>query len=219
MDKQRAREIIAKRVAKELKDGDVVNLGIGLPTMVANYIPDGIDIILQSENGFIGLGPVSKSGEEDKDLINAGGQPVTIKPGGAFFDSATSFAIIRGGHVDATVLGALQVDEKGNLANWMIPGKMVPGMGGAMDLVVGAKKVIIAMEHTAKGKPKILKECTLPLTAAGQVNLIITEMAVIEVTERGLVLKELGPEATIEDVKANTEADLIIADDLKKMEI
>ncbi|KGG79839.1 acetate CoA-transferase [Caloranaerobacter azorensis H53214] len=219
MDKQRAREIIAKRVAKELKDGDVVNLGIGLPTMVANYIPDGIDIILQSENGFIGLGPAPKSGEEDKDLINAGGQPVTIKPGGAFFDSATSFAIIRGGHVDATVLGALQVDEKGNLANWMIPGKMVPGMGGAMDLVVGAKKVIIAMEHTAKGKPKILKECTLPLTAAGQVNLIITEMAVIEVTERGLVLKELGPEATIEDVKANTEADLIIADDLKKMEI
>ncbi|KPU27401.1 acetate CoA-transferase [Caloranaerobacter sp. TR13] len=219
MDKQRAREIIAKRVAKELKDGDVVNLGIGLPTMVANYIPDGVDIILQSENGFVGLGPAPKPGEEDKDLTNAGGQPVTIRPGGAFFDSATSFAIIRGGHVDATVLGALQVDEKGNLANWMIPGKMVPGMGGAMDLVVGAKKVIIAMEHTAKGKPKILKECTLPLTAAGQVNLIITEMAVIEVTERGLVLKELGPEATIEDVKANTEADLIIADDIRKMDI
>ncbi|SCG81853.1 3-oxoacid CoA-transferase subunit B [Proteiniborus sp. DW1] len=219
MDKNMIREIIAKRVAKELKDGDVVNLGIGLPTLVANYIPEDIDVTFQSENGFVGLGPAPEPGQEDKDLVNAGGQPVTIKPGGAFFDSSMSFAIIRGGHVDATVLGALQVDQKGNLANWMIPGKMVPGMGGAMDLVVGAKKVIVAMEHTAKGNPKILKECTLPLTAAGEVNLIVTEMAVIEVTEKGLVLKELGPEATVEDVIAATEAELIISEDLKVMNI
>lgn len=219
MDKNQVREVIAKRVAQELKDGDVVNLGIGLPTIVANYIPEDIDVVFQSENGFLGLGPAPEAGNEDKDLTNAGGQPVTIKPGGVFFDSAMSFAIIRGGHVDATVLGALQVDEKGNLANWMIPGKMVPGMGGAMDLVVGAKKVIVAMEHTAKGSPKILKECKLPLTAAAQVNLIVTEMAVIEVTDKGLVLKELGPEATIEDVKAATEAELIIAEDIKTMEL
>ncbi len=219
MDKKQVREIIAKRVAKELKDGDVVNLGIGLPTLVANYIPKEIDVTLQSENGFIGLGSAPEAGKEDKDLVNAGGQPVNILPGGAFFDSATSFSIIRGGHIDATVLGALQVDEKGNLANWMIPGKMVPGMGGAMDLVSGAKKVILAMEHTAKGKHKILKKCTLPLTAAGEVDLIITEMGVIEVTDKGLVLIELGPETTIEDVKAATEAELIISEDLKVMEI
>lgn len=219
MDKNMMREVIAKRVAKELKDGDVVNLGIGLPTLVANYIPEDVDVTFQSENGFVGLGPAPEPGQEDKDLVNAGGQPVTIKPGGAFFDSSMSFAIIRGGHVNATVLGALQVDQKGNLANWMIPGKMVPGMGGAMDLVVGAKKVIVAMEHTAKGNPKILKECTLPLTAAGEVNLIVTEMAVIEVTEKGLVLKELGPEATVEDVITATEAELIISEDLKVMDI
>ncbi len=219
MDKNKIKEIIAKRVAKELKDGDVVNLGIGLPTMVANYIPDDIDVIFQSENGFVGLGTAPNEGEENKDLTNAGGQYVTIKPGAAFFDSATSFSIIRGGHVDATILGALQVDEKGNLANWMIPGKMVPGMGGAMDLVVGAKKVIVAMTHTAKGNPKILKECNLPLTAAGQVNLIVTEMAVIKVTDEGLVLMELGPEATIDDVKAATDADLIISDNLRKMDV
>lgn len=219
MDKERIREVIAKRVAKELKDGDVVNLGIGLPTLVANYVSEDVDVIFQSENGFVGLGPAPKEGEEDKDLTNAGGKPVTIKPGGAFFDSATSFAIIRGGHVDATVLGALQVDEKGNLANWMIPGKMVPGMGGAMDLVTGAKKVILAMEHTAKGNPKILKECTLPLTAAHEVNLIVTEMGVIEVTDKGLVLKEINPEFTVEDVKKATEAELIIPEDLKEMEV
>lgn len=217
MDKNQVREVIAKRVAKELKDGDVINLGIGLPTMVANYIPEGMDVTLQSENGFVGIGSAPEAGKEDKNLVNAGGQPVTILPGGAFFDSATSFGIIRGGHVNATVLGALQVDEKGNLANWMIPGKMVPGMGGAMDLVSGAKKVIVAMEHTAKGKPKILKECTLPLTAAGEVDMIITEMGVIEVTDKGLVLTELGPEATVEDVKAATEAELIISSDLKSM--
>ena len=219
MEKGRMREVIVKRVAQELKDGDVVNLGIGMPTMVANYIPADMDVTFQSENGFVGLGPAAKPGEEDKDLVNAGGQPVTIKPGGAFFDSSMSFGIIRGGHVDATILGALQVDQKGNLANWMIPGKMVPGMGGAMDLVTGAKKVIVAMEHTAKGSPKILKECTLPLTAAGEVDLIVTEMAVIEVTKEGLLLVELGPESTVEDVKAATEADLITSENLKTMDV
>lgn len=219
MDKNQIKELIAKRVAKELNDGDVVNLGIGLPTLVANFIPDEIDVTFQSENGFVGLGSSPKEGEEHKDIINAGGQYVTIKKGGATFDSGVSFGIIRGGHVDATVLGALQVDGQGNLANWMIPGKMVPGMGGAMDLVVGAKKVIVAMTHTAKGSPKILKECKLPLTAAGQVNLIITEMGVMKVTDKGLVLKELGPDVTVEDVKAATEAELIISDDLKTMEV
>ncbi|MEW9123825.1 MAG: 3-oxoacid CoA-transferase subunit B [Thermotaleaceae bacterium] len=219
MDKDQIKDYIAKRVARELQDGDVVNLGIGLPTLVANYIPEGVDITLQSENGFVGLGPAPEPGKEEKYIVNAGGQPVTIHDGGAFFDSSMSFAIIRGGHVDATILGALQVDEKGNLANWKIPGKMVPGMGGAMDLVVGAKKVIVAMEHTAKGSPKILKECTLPLTAAAQVNLIITEMGVIEVTEKGLVLKERNPEFTVEEIQKATEAILIISEDLKEMEI
>ncbi|WP_156897886.1 3-oxoacid CoA-transferase subunit B [Caloramator sp. ALD01] len=219
IDKERVREVIAKRVAKEFKDGDVVNLGIGLPTEVANYIDKDVEVILQSENGFIGLGPAPEEGKEDKDLVNAGAKFVTIKEGGACFDSAMSFAIIRGGHVDATVLGALQVDEEGNLANWMIPGKMVPGMGGAMDLVVGAKKVIIAMEHTAKGAPKILKKCTLPLTAAKEVNLIVTEMGVIEVTEKGLLLKEIAPDTTVEEVIRATEANLIISPELKVMEV
>ncbi|AOT70095.1 3-oxoacid CoA-transferase subunit B [Geosporobacter ferrireducens] len=219
MDKESIKDFIAKRVAKELKDGDVVNLGIGLPTLVANYIPKGLDITLQSENGFVGLGPAPEPGKEQKDVVNAGGQPVSIHAGGAFFDSSVSFGIIRGGHVNATILGALQVDEKGNLANWKIPGKMVPGMGGAMDLVVGAKKVIVAMEHTAKGSPKILKQCNLPLTAAGEVNLIITEMGVIEVTGQGLLLKEINPEFSIEEVQKATEAALIISEDLKQMEV
>lgn len=219
MDKNEIKTFIAKRVAKELKDGDVVNLGIGLPTMVANYVPEGMQVDFQSENGFVGLGPAPEEGKEDKDIVNAGGQYVTIKEGGMFFDSAYSFGLIRGGHVDISVLGALQVDQEGNLANWMIPGKMVPGMGGAMDLVVGAKKVIIAMEHTAKGKPKILKKCTLPLTAAHEVDEIVTEMGVIEVTKEGLVLTEINPEFTVEDVKNATEADLTISKDLKKMEI
>ncbi len=213
------KEIITRRVAKEVQDGDVVNLGIGMPTMVANYLEDGVEAMFQSENGFLGIGPAPKEGEEDWDIVNAGGQPSSIKPGGMFFDSATSFLIIRGGHVDMTVLGALQVDQEGNLANWMIPGKMVPGMGGAMDLVVGAKKVIVAMEHlTKKGEHKILKKCELPLTAANQVNMIVTEMGVMEVTDKGLVLTEINEDYTVEQVKEATGADLIIADDLKKMD-
>ena len=219
MDRNEMKAYIAKRVAKMLHDGDVVNLGIGLPTMVSNFLPAGANIFLQSENGFIGLGPIPEEGKEDKRITNAGGQCVTILPGGAFFDSSTSFGIIRGGHVDMTVLGALQVDEKGNLANWMIPGKMVPGMGGAMDLVTGAKKVTIAMEHTAKGAKKILKECTLPLTAAGQVDYIVTEMGLMEVTKEGIVLKEINPEYTVDQVQEATEAKLIIADDLKEMQV
>ncbi len=218
-DKDRKREVIVKRIANELKDGELVNLGIGMPTLVANYIPEGIDILLHSENGFVGLGPSPKLGEEDKDIVNAGSQPATHVEGAAFFDSAMSFTIIRGGHLDVTVLGALQVDQEGNLANWMIPGKMVPGMGGAMDLVVGAKKVIVAMEHTAKGETKILKKCSLPLTAAGQVDMIVTEMGVMKVTPKGLVLTELAPETTVEEVIAATEAELIIPEDLIPMNV
>lgn len=214
-----AKVVIAKRVAQELHDGDVVNLGIGLPTLVANYIPEDVDVTFQSENGFLGLGPSPEPDKVDMELVNAGGQPVTIVSGGCYFDSCTSFGIIRGGHVDATVLGALQVDEKGNLANWKIPGKMVPGMGGAMDLVVGAKQVIVAMQHTQKGAHKILAECTLPLTAKEQVNLIITELAVIEVTKEGLVLRELGPEATVEEVQEATGAKLTIPEDIKRFGI
>lgn len=212
------RQRIAKRVAKEFKDGDIVNLGIGLPTLVANYIQDDIEVIFQSENGFVRMGPAPKEGMEDPDIVNAGGLPVTVLPGAAYFDSAVSFGIIRGGHVDATVLGALQVDEVGNLANWMIPGKMVPGMGGAMDLVVGAKKVILAMEHTAKGKPKILRECTLPLTARKEVNLIVTEMGVFDITPGGMILREIAPDATVEQIRRVTEADFIVADPLITME-
>jgi len=215
LDKDLVREYIAKRVAKEFRDGYVVNLGIGLPTMVSNYVLPEMEVIFQSENGIIGVGPAPSKGEEDKDIVNAGAGYVTVLEGGQFFDSSTSFGIIRGGHVDATVLGALQVDEEGNLANWMVPGKMVPGMGGAMDLVVGAKEVIVAMEHTTKGVPKILKKCNLPLTAANQVNKIITEKGVIEVTEDGLLLVEVSPYSTIEDIKASTEAELNISDNIK----
>lgn len=218
MSKDIARERIARRIAHELQDGMVVNLGIGLPTWGANFLPSGSEVLLQSENGFVGLGPAPLPGQEDPDVTNAGGQPVTIVPGGACFDSAMSFAIIRGGHVDVTVLGALEVDEEGNLANWMVPGKMVPGMGGAMDLTVGARRVIVAMEHTAKGKPKILKKCTLPLTARQQVDLIVTELAVIEVTPQGLVLKEIAPDTTVAEVVAQTEATLII-NSIKIMEV
>jgi acetate CoA/acetoacetate CoA-transferase beta subunit len=219
MDKNEMREVIAKRAAKELHDGDVVNLGIGIPTLIPNYLPEGVTVTLQTENGAMGMGPTPEEGKEDKNLINAGGGAITLLPGACTFDSATSFAIIRGGHVNVSFLGALQVDEKGNLANWIIPGKMAPGMGGAMDLVVGAKRVILTMEHTQKGAPKILKECTLPLTAAGQVNMIITEMGVMDITPEGIVLKELHPEFTVEQVQAATEAKLIIAPDLKPMDI
>jgi acetate CoA/acetoacetate CoA-transferase beta subunit len=211
------KEIIAARVAKELSDGDVVNLGIGLPTMVANFLPEGVNIILQSENGIMGMGPAPAKGSEDVDVVNAGAQYVTVNPGAMFFDSATSFGIIRGGHVDATILGALEVDRHGNLANWIVPGKMVPGMGGAMDLVVGAKKVIIAMQHTQKGAHKILKECRLPYTAVGVVDMIITEMGVMEITKEGVVLTELHPSYTVEQVQAATEADLIVSPSLKPM--
>lgn len=215
MDKFQTRDFIAKRVAKELHDGDVVNLGIGLPTLVANFIPNNVNIHLQSENGLIGLGPKPTDENFDADITNAGGQPVTLEAGGMYFDSSLSFSIIRGGHVDVTVLGSLQVDEKGNLANWIIPGKMVPGMGGAMDLVTGAKKVIIAMTHTNKGKPKILKECTLPLTAKNQVNLIITEMGVMEVRENGLYLLEYNDAFTLDEIQQSTEAILIIENPMK----
>lgn len=215
LDKKTIREYIAKRVAEEFRDGYVVNLGIGLPTLVANYVPEGMDVVFQSENGIIGVGPAPEAGKEDKDMTNAGGGFVTVLPGAQFFDSATSFGIIRGGHVDATVLGALQVDKKGNLANWMVPGKMVPGMGGAMDLVVGAKEVIVAMEHTSKGAVKILDECTLPLTAVGAVDLIITEKGVIKVTPEGLVITEVSPYSSIEDIKASTGTELKVADDVK----
>ncbi|MDD2684016.1 MAG: CoA transferase subunit B [Candidatus Cloacimonetes bacterium] len=213
MDK---RSMIGRRIAQEFKDGDYVNLGIGLPTEAANHIPAGVHVIFQSENGLLGAGPKPAEGKEDKDMINAGGGFITAIKGASFFDSALSFAIIRGGHIDATVLGALQVDQDGNLANWMIPGKMVPGMGGAMDLVTGARKVIVAMEHCDKyGNPKILKQCNLPLTAKGKVSLIITDMAVIEVTDKGLVLKETAEGISAEEVLKATEADLIVDSELK----
>lgn len=217
MDKQQIQEFIARRVALELNDGDLVNLGIGLPTLVANFVPEDKSVFFQSENGFIGLGPVPEEDSIDPCIVNAGGVPVTILPGGSFFDSAMSFGIIRGGHVNTTVLGALQVAENGDIANYMIPGKMVPGMGGAMDLLSGAKKVIVAMEHTAKGNHKLLKKCTLPLTAINAVDLIVTEMGVIELTPVGFVLIEYNPEYTIDEIKAATGANLVISEALKPM--
>ena len=213
------KEFIARRAAKELHDGDVVNLGIGLPTIVANYLEKDQDVTFQSENGIMGLGKAAASGEEDYELTNAGGQPVTTVPGAMFFDSATSFGIIRGGHVDATILGALEVSQNGDIANWKVPGKMVPGMGGAMDLVSGAKRVIVAMIHTQKGAPKIKKECTLPLTAAGKVTDIITEMGVFKISDKGLVMTEIAPGVTVEDVKEATDAEVIVSKDLKVIKV
>ncbi|KXZ40155.1 acetate CoA/acetoacetate CoA-transferase beta subunit [Alkalithermobacter thermoalcaliphilus JW-YL-7 = DSM 7308] len=219
IEEGKAKEIIAKRVAKELKDGQLVNLGIGLPTLVANYIPKDINVIFQSENGMVGMGNLARGEEVDTNVTNAGGQYVTVLPEGSFFDSCMSFGIIRGGHVDVTVLGALEVDEKGNLANWIIPGKLVPGMGGAMDLVTGAKKVIVAMLHTSKGRPKIFTRCNLPLTAKEKVDLIITELGVMKVTEDGLVLNEINKDVTIDQIQSLTQAKLIIPDDIKFMEV
>jgi len=213
-----AKARIARRVAREFRDGDYVNLGIGLPTLVADYLPCGARVVLQSENGFLGIGPAATPGEEDPDLVNAGGHPVTILPGGACFDSAVSFAVIRGGHLTAAVIGALEVDEEANLANWIVPGSLAPGMGGAMDLAAGVRRLIVAMLHTSRGHPKILRRCTLPLTAVKAVHMIVTELAVFEYLPK-LTLMELAPGVTREHLRDLTPAEYAVAPDLKTMPV
>lgn len=217
-DIELAKNIIARRIAREFKNNQLVNLGIGLPTMVANHIPADVNVILQSENGMIGMGPAPEPGHENPEITNAGAAMVTILPHGCYFDSAMSFALIRGKHVEYTVLGALEVDQEGSLASWIIPGKKVPGMGGAMDLVVGAKNVIVSTLHTERGKPKILKKCRLPLTARHVVNMIVTELGVFRVTPGGLVLFEINKQSSVEEIKASTEADFIVSEHLKFMD-
>lgn len=214
-----AKEVIARRIAQEVSPGDLVNLGIGLPSLVTRYLPKGTDVFFQAENGLIGMAPLPETGMADESLSDAGGAPIGAIPGACSFDTCFSFGLIRGGHLDITVLGGLQVDQNGLLANWMVPGKMVPGMGGAMDLVTGTKRVIVAMTHTVKGEPKILSKCTLPLTSVRPVSLIVTELAVIEPTERGLVLKELAPGVTTEQVVAATQAKLIISETISSMKL
>jgi acetate CoA/acetoacetate CoA-transferase beta subunit len=214
-----AQTVIAKRIAQELRPGMLVNLGIGIPTLVANHVPPGVNVFFQSENGLIGTGPIPEDGLEHALLTDAGGRPVSALPGACTFDSAMSFGLIRGGHVDMTVLGGLQVDVHGHLANWMVPGKMVPGMGGAMDLVSGAKRVVIAMQHTAKGKPKIIPKCTLPLTSIRQIDLVVTELAVIGFPNGRATLLETAPGVTIAQVKAATEAELMIGGDVPEMRL